>query len=117
MQKNAGKGKKNMKIFYVTDDSYSKEVEEYDGTVLIDFFADWCAPCKMLSPIIEDVAENVSDRVKVCKVNVESETELAKKFGIMTIPTLVVMENGCVKNRSVGVTGKRAIMDMLEQKR
>lgn len=107
---------RNMKIFYVTDDSYSKEIEEYDGTVLIDFFADWCAPCKMLSPIIDDVAENVSDRVKVCKVNVESETELAKKFGIMTIPTLVVMENGCVKNRSVGVTGKRAIMDMLEQK-
>ncbi len=105
-----------MKIFYVTDDSYTKEIEDFDGTVLIDFFADWCAPCKMLSPIIEDVAENVSDKVKVCKVNVESETELAKKFGIMTIPTLVVMENGSVKNRSVGVTGKRAIMDMLEQK-
>ncbi|MBR4859278.1 MAG: thioredoxin [Clostridia bacterium] len=106
-----------MKIFYVTDDSYSKEIENFDGTVLIDFFADWCAPCKMLSPIIEDVAQDVSDKVKVCKVNVESETALAQKFGIMTIPTLVVMENGCIKNRSVGVTGKRAIMDMLEQKR
>lgn len=103
-----------MKIFNVTDDSYSKEVEKYQGTVLLDFFADWCTPCKMLSPIIEDVAKGTGRKVKVCKVNVEKEKKLAEKFGIMSIPTLVVVKNGEVRNRSIGVTGKQAIMDMLE---
>ena len=103
-----------MKIFNVTDESYTDEVENFDGTVLIDFFADWCTPCKMISPIIEDVANNTGDNVKVCKINVESETEIAKKFGIMSIPTLIVLKDGEVYNRSVGVTGKRAIMDMLK---
>lgn len=101
-----------MKIFDVTGDSYTNEIENYNGTVLIDFFAEWCTPCKMLSMTIEDIAQN-SD-VKICKINVDSEKELAKKFGIMSIPTLVVMKNGTVHNRSVGVTGKKAIMDMLE---
>lgn len=101
-----------MKIFDITGDSYTSEVENYNGTVLIDFFADWCTPCKMLSPVIEDIARGAD--VKVCKVNVDSEKELAEKFGIMSIPTLVVIKNGTVKNRSIGVTGKQAIMDMLE---
>ena len=101
-----------MKIFDVTGDSYSKEIENYDGTILIDFFADWCTPCKMISPMIEDIAQNTD--VKICKINVESEKELAKKIGIMSIPTLVVMKNGTVLNRSIGVTGKKAIMDMLD---
>lgn len=103
-----------MKVFDVTGDSFTNEVENYNGTVLIDFFADWCTPCKMLSPVIEDIAEDVSDKVKICKVDVEAEKELADRFGIMSIPTLVVMKNGTVKNRSIGVTGKKAILDMLE---
>lgn len=103
-----------MKVFDVTGDSFTNEVENYNGTVLIDFFADWCTPCKMLSPVIEDIAEEVSDKVKICKVDVEAEKELADRFGIMSIPTLVVMKNGTVKNRSIGVTGKKAILDMLE---
>lgn len=103
-----------MKIFDITGDSFTSEVENYNGTVLIDFFADWCMPCKMLSPVIEDIAESADNSVKICKVNVESEKELAKRFGIMSIPTLVVMKNGTVKNRSIGVTGKNAILDMLE---
>ncbi len=103
-----------MKIFDVTGDSFTNEVENYNGTVLIDFFADWCMPCKMLSPVIEDIAENAENGVKICKVNVEYEKELAEKFGVMSIPTLIVMKNGTIKNRSVGVTGKKAIMDMLE---
>lgn len=101
-----------MKIFDITGDTYSNEIENYNGTVLIDFFAEWCTPCKMLSPMIEDIAEKTD--VKICKVNVENEKELARKFGIMSIPTLVVLKNGTVHNRSVGVTGKKAIMDMLE---
>lgn len=101
-----------MKIFDVTGESYSKEIENYNGTVLIDFFADWCTPCKMISPMIEDIAQNTD--VKICKINVDYEKDLAKKFGIMSIPTLIVMKNGTVLNRSIGVTGKKAIMDMLD---
>ncbi len=103
-----------MKVFDVTGDSFTQEVENFNGTVLIDFFADWCTPCKMISPIIEDVAEDVGENVKICKVNVENERSLAEKYGIMSIPTLVVVKNGTVKNRSIGVTGKKAILDMLE---
>ena len=103
-----------MKIFDVTDDSFTNEVENYNGTVLVDFFADWCTPCKMLSRVIDDVAENAGDDIKICKVNVESEKGLVEKFGVMTIPTLVVFKDGAVKNRSIGVTGKKAILDMLE---
>ncbi len=102
-----------MKIFDVTGDSFTQEIENYNGTVLIDFFADWCTPCKMLSPVIEDIAEKTENHVKVCKINVDSERELAERFGIMSIPTLVVLKNGTVKNRSIGVTGKKAILDML----
>lgn len=101
-----------MKIFDVTDDSYADEIENYKGTVLIDFFADWCTPCKMMAHMMEDIAESTD--VKICKINVESEKNLAEKFGIMSIPTLIVMKNGTVLNRSIGVTGKKAIMDMLE---
>lgn len=101
-----------LKIFDVTGDSYTNEIENYDGTVLIDFFADWCTPCKMLSPMIEDIADKTD--VKICKINVENEKDLAQKFGIMSIPTLVVIKNGTVINRSVGVTGKKAILDMIK---
>ncbi|MBE6770840.1 MAG: thioredoxin [Ruminococcaceae bacterium] len=103
-----------MKIFDITGDSYTHEVEEFKGTVLLDFFADWCAPCKSLAPVIEDVAKGAGDSIKVCKINVDSEKELAEKFGVRSIPTLVVMKNGSVMNRSIGVTGKKAILDMLE---
>lgn len=102
-----------MKIYNLTAESFPKEIESFTGTVLIDFFAEWCTPCKMLTPVIEDVASNAGKGVKICKVNVESEKELAKKFGIMSVPTLVVLKNGEVKNRSIGVTGKKAILDML----
>ncbi|MBQ2847873.1 MAG: thioredoxin [Clostridia bacterium] len=101
-----------MKVFDITGDSYSEEIENYSGTVLIDFFADWCTPCKMITPVIEEVAEKTD--VKICKINVDSEKELAKKFGIMSIPTLVVMKNGTIINRSIGITGKKAIMDMIK---
>lgn len=102
-----------MKIYNITNESYTKEVEKFKGTVLLDFFSERCTPCKMLSPVIESVAADSGRGVKVCKVNVESEKELAEKFSIMSVPTLVVLKNGEVKNRSIGVTGKKAILDML----
>ncbi len=103
-----------MKILDIGKESYKNEIENYNGTVLIDFFAPWCTPCKTMANVIESVADRAGDSVKICKVNVENEKELANQFGIMSIPTLVVMKNGEIKNRSIGVTGKKAILDMLD---
>ena len=103
-----------MKILDIGKESYKNEIEEYKGTVLIDFFAPWCTPCKTMANVFESVADRAGDSVKICKVNVEKEKELANQFGIMSIPTLVVMKNGEIKNRSIGVTGKKAILDMLD---
>lgn len=102
-----------MEILNVNNAGYKNEIENYGGTVLIDFFAPGCAPCKTMEPVIESVAEKADNNVKICRVNVETEKELVQRFGIMSIPTLVVIKNGEIKNRSIGVTGKKAVMDML----
>lgn len=103
-----------MNVYNITKDSYKNEVENFNGTVLIDFFADCCAPCKKITPVIEKISENSPQNVKICKVNVEKEADLAKRFGIMSIPTVVVLKDGKIRNRSIGVTGEKAILDMLE---
>ena len=102
-----------MKISEITKNNYNNEIEDYEGTVLLDFFADWCTPCKMLSKTIDKIA-NESD-VKICKINIETETELANRFGIMSIPTLIIMKNGKVIERSVGIKSKKDILDMIKQ--
>lgn len=104
-----------MKIYDVTSDTFQKEVKEYDGTVLLDFFSEGCSPCKKLSPIIEEVADEAKPETKICKINVDNEKILTEKFGIMSIPTLIVMKNGEIINRSIGITKKSAIIDMLEE--
>ena len=103
-----------MNILDIGKESYKKEVENYNGTVLIDFFAPWCTPCKTMANVIESVADKAGDNVKICKVNIDKEKELADRFGVMSIPTLVVMKNGEIMNRSIGVTGKKAVLDMLD---
>ena len=90
-----------MAIVHVTSENYEKEVLQSDKPVLIDFWASWCGPCQMLGPVIEEVSEEVTD-VKFVKVSTEEAPELAEKFSIMYIPTLVLMENGTVVNKSTG---------------
>lgn len=101
-----------MSVIHVTDANYKTEIEDYSGTVLLDFYADWCGPCKMLSPIIEAIADEHSE-IKVGKVNVDTETELAKKYGVMSIPTVAVLVDGKVKQVSVGFKPKTEILKML----
>ena len=79
--------------------------------VLVDFWASWCGPCRMVIPVVEQIAEENSD-IKVVKVNVDDEQELAAQFGVMTIPTLMVVKNGEITNRSVGVKNKKQILAM-----
>lgn len=101
-----------MAIIKITSDNFDKEVLHSDLPVLIDFWASWCGPCQMLSPIIEEVAGEVTD-VKVGKLNVDEEPELASRFGVMSIPTLVVMSQGRVVNQSVGYIGKNEVLALI----
>jgi len=97
----------------ITSENFEREVLKSDKPVLIDFWANWCGPCRMLSPTISEIAEEYKDKVKVGKVNVDEEGELAAMFRVASIPLLVVMKNGKVVNSSVGVRPKSQILKML----
>ncbi|MBR6625086.1 MAG: thioredoxin [Mailhella sp.] len=99
-------------ITNVTKDTFNTEIEQAKETVLVDFWAAWCMPCKMLSPAVEAVAEERSD-VKVCKINIDEEPELAIRFGVMSIPTLIVFKDGEVANKSIGLISKEDILNLL----
>ena len=99
-------------IVHVTKENFEKEVLQSEKTVLLDFWASWCGPCRMVSPILDEIAQERED-VKVCKVNVDEQMELASQFGIVSIPTLVVMEKGKIVNQSVGAKSKDGILALL----
>ena len=103
-----------MAALHVTLENFDAEVLQSDKPVLIDFWAAWCGPCKMLMPVIEELA-GADERpdIKVGKINVDEEVELASQFGIMSIPTLVVIKDGQTVGTSVGVQSKSAILKML----
>ena len=101
-----------MSVLKITKDNFQREVMESDKPVLLDFFANWCGPCRMISPIINRIAEEIPD-VKVGKVDVDEQRELAMAFNIMSTPTLVVVKNGKVVNRATGVRPKQQILLML----
>ena len=100
-------------IIEVNDKNFEAEVLKADKTVLIDFYADWCNPCKVLSPIVEEVANEEKD-IKFVKINIDKAEEIANKYNIMSIPTLVVIKSGEEVNRSIGVISKEKIIDLLK---
>ena len=97
----------------VTNENFQAEVMEADKPVLIDFWAEWCGPCRMLSPTIAEIAAENPD-IKVCKVNVDEQPELAQRYEVMSIPMLVVIKNGKIVNESVGVQTKDLILKMVK---
>lgn len=101
-----------MAVITLTTENFENEVLKSEQTVLVDFWASWCGPCRMLSPIVDEIAKERTD-VKVGKVNVDEQEALAMKFGIMSIPTLIVFKNGLPVHQSAGVQPKAAILDML----
>lgn len=97
----------------VSKENFRKEVLESENTVLADFWAAWCGPCRMLSPVIDEIAAENSD-IKVVKINVDEQPELAQEFNIMTIPSLLVFKNGELVNQSAGVKPKPLILQMVK---
>ena len=104
-----------MSVITITKENFDKEVLQADKTVLLDFWASWCGPCKMVSPIIDEIAEENMDSLKVGKVNIDDQPFLADRFSVMSIPTLLVFENGKLKNSTVGAVPKKSILELLHK--
>ena len=102
-----------MAALHITNENFENEVLNSDKPVLIDFWASWCGPCQMIAPVIEELSNEVLD-AKICKIDVDEYPQLASKYGVMSIPTLVVVKNGQVTNQSVGVKSKAEILGMIK---
>lgn len=102
-----------MSVTELNKDNFEKEVMEANVPVLIDFWARWCGPCRMMSPVIDKIAEEMGDKLKVCKVNVDENHELAEKYEIMTIPAFIVIKNGAEAGRTIGVQPKEDILKLI----
>ncbi len=101
-----------MAVITISKENFEQEVLHSDKPVLLDFWASWCGPCRMVSPIVDEIADETSS-IKVGKVNVDEQPELAAQFQVMSIPTLMVFKNGTVTNQSVGAKPKAAILALL----
>ena len=102
-----------MSVTELNKDNFEKEVMEANVPVLIDFWASWCGPCRMMSPVIDKIAEEMGDKLKVCKVNVDENHELAEKYEIMTIPAFIVIKDGAEAGRTIGVQPKEDILKLI----
>lgn len=97
----------------VNDGNFSREVLRSDKPVLVDFWAEWCAPCRMVAPVVEQIAREYKDQIKVCKLDVDSNQSTASRYGVMSIPTLILFENGRVKDQVVGYMPKNRLVRKL----
>ena len=102
-----------MNITELNNENFEKEVLQSQKTVLIDFWASWCGPCRMMSPVVDNIAETMSEQVKVCKVNIDENQELAEKYQDMTIPTFLIIKNGKESARTIGVQPKEDILKLI----
>ena len=102
-----------MSVEKINKEIFEKEIKTSDKTILIDFYADWCGPCKMVAPIVHEIAEE-NPQYKIVKVNVDEATDLAIEFGVQSIPTLVVMKDGKIANKAIGFRSKEQILEILK---
>ena len=102
-----------MSVMVLTKDNFEKEVMNSDKPILIDFWAPWCGPCRMVSPVVDEIAQEANGKFKVGKINVDEQPDLAVKFGVMSIPTLIVIKDGKIASTSVGAKSKQAILNMI----
>ena len=102
-------------MVYLNNENFDEEVIQSKGKILVDFYADWCVPCQGLAPIIEEIdAENKDENIKICKLNVDGAQEISRKYKVMSIPTILVFEDGEIIKSTVGMVEKEYILDMLK---
>lgn len=102
-----------MSIFHITKNNFQEEVVNSNKTVLLDFWADWCVPCKMIAPVLEEIAKEHPE-IKIGKINVDQEQELAVQFQVMSIPTLILMKEGKIVNQTVGLQSKSDLLELVD---
>lgn len=102
------------KIIHLTDDTFESEVINSDGPVLVDYWADWCGPCKMIAPILDEIADEYADRVKIAKLNIDENPATPPKYGIRGIPTLMLFKGGNVEATKVGAVSKSQLTAFLD---
>lgn len=103
-----------MSVVTITKANFEQEVLKSDVPVLVDFWAPWCGPCRMMAPIVDEIAEEKAGQVKVGKIDIDENPDLAMQFGVMSIPTLAVFKNGTLAEKSVGLKPKAAVEDLLK---
>ena len=101
-----------MSVVKLTTENFDQEVLQAGQTVLVDFYADWCGPCKMMGPVVEEIA-NEETGVKVCKINIDEEMAVAQKYGVMSIPTFIAFKNGEIAGKQIGAVPKSKLQDMI----
>lgn len=102
-----------MSIVNLNSENFDKEVLQSEMPVLIDFWANWCGPCRMMHPVVEEIANSMNETIKVCKVNIDEATELAERYNVMTIPTFLVIKGGKEAGRTIGVQPKGDILKLI----
>lgn len=103
-----------MAVVKLTAENFEKEVLQSEKPVLVDFYADWCGPCQMMGPVVEEISNEVND-AKVCKINIDEQMSIAQKYGVMSIPTFIVFKNGDVADKKMGAMPKSVVLSMLGQ--
>lgn len=102
-----------MAVVKLNTDNFEQEVMQAEQTVLVDFYADWCGPCKMMAPVVEEVS-NEAAGVKVCKINIDENMQIAQKFGVMSIPTFIAFKNGEIAGKQIGAVPKSALVNLVK---
>ncbi len=103
-----------MSVLHLSSNNFTKEVLEAEQTVLVDFYADWCGPCKMMTPVVEKIEQDLAGQVKVCKINIDQASDIAAKYGVMSIPTFIVFKQGQPIKTTVGVQAEAELKRILE---
>jgi thioredoxin 1 len=99
----------------LTDQTFDEEIKGAEGAVLVDFWAEWCGPCKMIAPVLDEIASDTEGRLRIAKINVDDNLELARRFDVMSIPTLILFKDGEPRLRLVGAKGKGQLLEELNQ--